>query len=231
MVYLYILPQINEYVKFFTHHILPKHNLTIKSEESTDTKILISDTLKIQQIRELIHYINLRPASDKKIAIVGPFENATIEAQNAFLKILEDRPDYAYIFLFSHNIHKVLNTIKSRCQIIDITRQTNFKSKYLLEPTSINSQIISLDSTLARFSKSSTNTNVISRNELIQLIGLVRKQAIQQFSTPQQKLKILQDIKILEHAMSLNTGNLSIYKQLLLLIDKYNIRLKNNLHV
>ena len=42
----------------------------------------------------------------------------TIEAQNALLKTLEEPPEYAIIILITTNKESLLDTIKSRCEII-----------------------------------------------------------------------------------------------------------------
>ena len=42
----------------------------------------------------------------------------TIEAQNALLKTLEEPPEYAIIILITSNKESLLDTIKSRCEII-----------------------------------------------------------------------------------------------------------------
>lgn len=42
----------------------------------------------------------------------------TIEAQNALLKTLEEPPEYAIIILITSNKEALLDTIKSRCEII-----------------------------------------------------------------------------------------------------------------
>ncbi len=42
----------------------------------------------------------------------------TVEAQNALLKTLEEPPNYAIIILVTNNKESLLETIKSRCDII-----------------------------------------------------------------------------------------------------------------
>ena len=44
---------------------------------------------------------------------------ATEEAQNAFLKTFEEPPEYAYIFLITPYIDRLLKTVLSRAQIIE----------------------------------------------------------------------------------------------------------------
>ena len=45
----------------------------------------------------------------------------TVEAQNALLKTLEEPPKYAIIILITDNKESLLDTIKSRCEIIKFT--------------------------------------------------------------------------------------------------------------
>lgn len=53
--------------------------------------------------------------SDKKFIIIDHIDGMSKQSSNALLKTLEDAPRGTYFFLISHNINKVLPTIKSRC--------------------------------------------------------------------------------------------------------------------
>ena len=55
-----------------------------------------------------------------KIYIIERIENATKEAMNALLKILEEPIEGIYAIFTTQNINKVLPTIISRCQVIEI---------------------------------------------------------------------------------------------------------------
>lgn len=78
----------------------------------------------IETVRRCIIDIELRPYKWKNIYILRYFDTATIQAQNALLKILEDCPQYAVIILEIENPNSILDTIKSR--IINLT-QTSIK--------------------------------------------------------------------------------------------------------
>ena len=56
--------------------------------------------------------------NEYKIYIINQAESMTIEAQNALLKTLEEPPEYAIIILITSNKESLLDTIKSRCEII-----------------------------------------------------------------------------------------------------------------
>lgn len=75
----------------------------------------------IDQIRTLRGRLVLRPFnSTYKMALLLDFEKSTEEAQNAFLKTLEEPPRNTIIVLTSPNMDLLLPTIVSRCQIISL---------------------------------------------------------------------------------------------------------------
>src|SRR3990167_4883177 len=82
--------------------------LNIKSEDAS---------IKIQEIRELIHFINLKPHSGKyKLAMIYEAQKMTKEAANSLLKTLEEPPSYSIIILLANNCRAILPTVASRCR-------------------------------------------------------------------------------------------------------------------
>ncbi len=76
-------------------------------------------TIRIKQIRDLEHNLSLAPFEGRwKIAILRRFEEAEESAANAFLKTLEEPPDYARLILTSRDASLLLPTIASRCQVL-----------------------------------------------------------------------------------------------------------------
>jgi DNA polymerase III subunit gamma/tau len=79
----------------------------------------------IDDIRELKDKIKLSPsASLKKIYIIDEVHMLTTEAFNALLKTLEEPPSHAVFLLCTTELHKVPDTIKSRCQVFKFKRAT-----------------------------------------------------------------------------------------------------------
>jgi DNA polymerase-3 subunit delta' len=79
----------------------------------------ISQQIQIDQIRELNWRISLKPMKAKmKTAIINSAHLMTKEAQNCFLKTLEEPKGNALIILISEYPHLLLPTILSRCQKI-----------------------------------------------------------------------------------------------------------------
>lgn len=74
-----------------------------------------SDTITINQIRELRAWLALSGlAGTKKIAVIDGAEKMNIEAQNAFLKVLEEPVKSTYIFLLASHRRTLLPTMYSR---------------------------------------------------------------------------------------------------------------------
>jgi DNA polymerase-3 subunit gamma/tau len=72
---------------------------------------------RIDDIRDLIEKINFSPSVSKaKVYIIDEVHMLTKEAFNALLKTLEEPPEYAYFILATTELHKVPDTIQSRCQ-------------------------------------------------------------------------------------------------------------------
>lgn len=72
---------------------------------------------KIEDVRSLNNFTSLT-LDEPTAIVVQSVEEATDEALNAFLKNLEEPQENLYFILTSGNVHSVLATIVSRCQVI-----------------------------------------------------------------------------------------------------------------
>ena len=103
---------------------LSKILLKIENLENSPDYIEINpsgSSIKISQIRELQSDIIIKPHKNYKIYVINEAEKMTVEAQNALLKTLEEPPEYAIIILITENKETLLDTIKSRCEILKFT--------------------------------------------------------------------------------------------------------------
>ncbi len=77
----------------------------------------------IDEMRDLKEKINFSPSRARsKVYIIDEVHMLTKEAFNALLKTLEEPPSYVYFILATTEIHKVPETIISRCQRFDFKR-------------------------------------------------------------------------------------------------------------
>ena len=78
-----------------------------------------SEFIKIEQVRELIARVQLRPfEAQRKVFIVKNVECFTVEGGNALLKTLEEPTPSSLLFLTTSVPEKVLDTVKSRCHAV-----------------------------------------------------------------------------------------------------------------
>lgn len=80
------------------------------------------NTIGVEDVRTQINNdIILKPySSPYKIYIVSEAEKMTPQAQNALLKTLEEPPAYAVILLLTANVNSLLQTILSRCVVLNM---------------------------------------------------------------------------------------------------------------
>ena len=80
---------------------------------------VIADDYAIAHVKELLHFIYLKPFnSQKKLAVISNIENLNVQSANTLLKTLEEPPPYATIILTTLDEQKILPTILSRCSKI-----------------------------------------------------------------------------------------------------------------
>ncbi len=76
-------------------------------------------TLKVDQVRALQHDLQLAPYESRyRVALLLNMERATISAQNALLKTLEEPPGQAVLLLTADTPESLLPTIVSRCEVL-----------------------------------------------------------------------------------------------------------------
>ncbi len=117
---------------------------------SPDISIVRPQTshISIDQIREIKKSIYQKPILSKfKFIIIKGAQNLTMEAQNALLKILEEPPVHALIFLEAFEKVSLLPTIISRVKII---RTLSEKNEEIPESDLATSDILALFDQIAQ---------------------------------------------------------------------------------
>lgn len=76
--------------------------------------------ISVDQIRVLQKFLyRTSVISGKRVAIIHSADQMNINAANSCLKILEDTPSDAFIFLITNFLGNIIPTIRSRCKIIN----------------------------------------------------------------------------------------------------------------
>src|SRR5580692_8844862 len=76
--------------------------------------------IKVDQVRRVIETIYYRPAEARERVYIFTDSAFMKEAANSLLKVLEEPPDFATIFLLTENAGELLPTIRSRAMIFPL---------------------------------------------------------------------------------------------------------------
>ena len=97
--------------------------------EVDDKSKKLSKTIKIEQIRKLIHELSLTRKHDRlKIAAIYPADAMTSSSANALLKTLEEPAAHVLLVLLTANPGRIPITLRSRCQLWSIHRPSQQQS-------------------------------------------------------------------------------------------------------
>lgn len=97
----------------------------IEKDQHFDLKVISKEPgardLKVDQVLAAEKFLSITPySSPYKMVILSDFGAANAEAQNAILKTLEEAPSYAILILIAESATRLLPTVLSRCEIIDL---------------------------------------------------------------------------------------------------------------
>lgn len=101
----------------------------IDNEEYDDFYVVNPDTIGINtdEINRLMIYMQTKSLRQdgKRVYVIYGFERLSRDVSNKILKFLEEPNENVYALLMTENIEKILPTIISRCQIINMSIATN----------------------------------------------------------------------------------------------------------
>lgn len=105
-----------------------------------DFEVVDSEIIKIEEVRQLLHWLFLRPMTgDKKVLIIEKAELLNGNSATTLLKTLEEPPEYARIILTTTDEQKILPTIISRCSKIRLPMVVNEnKIEHYLSPAELS---------------------------------------------------------------------------------------------
>ncbi len=97
------------------------------------------NSIKIERVREFIKNMYLqRVMSPYKVGLVFEVEKLTEEASNCLLKTVEEPPHESVIILTTSQLHSLLPTIVSRCQLVKFSsRSFEEVRQYLVEKVGV----------------------------------------------------------------------------------------------
>src|SRR5206468_5523179 len=76
--------------------------------------------IKVDQVRHVIDSIYFRPSEARERVFIFTDSAFMKEAANSLLKVLEEPPEFATIFLLAENVGELLPTIRSRSMVLPL---------------------------------------------------------------------------------------------------------------
>lgn len=178
---------------------------------SPDILVLDEIPIKIDHIRNFIHWLYLKPHSSKlKMAFLYNIDSMKQEAANSLLKALEEAPAYAILILQAESKKNILPTILSRCQIIHEKKDHREK----LPSGYIQSEKIAQMSVKERFDY--TTTIIDDKEELLKILNLWEAKYRQDLINGVDRRKLLEQISRSKHLLLTNTSVKLLIENLLL---------------
>ncbi|MDA8093911.1 MAG: DNA polymerase III subunit delta' [Betaproteobacteria bacterium] len=91
------------------------------ADESRSAPRKASQQIAAEQVRMLADFVNLSAhRAGRKVVLIAPAEAMNSFAANSLLKILEEPPGETTFLLVTHHSQRLLPTIRSRCQRLDM---------------------------------------------------------------------------------------------------------------
>ncbi len=137
------------------------------------TELNTADFRGIEMVRSIRNHLYQAPLAGKcRIWLIDECHRMTTDAQNAFLKILEDTPNHVYFMLATTDPQKLKKTIRTRCTEIvvrslsDKDMNTLITSTLILEQTKIPKEVIKK---IIECSEGSARKSLVLLNQVIEL--------------------------------------------------------------
>jgi len=98
------------------------HTDLLSLSPAYDTKKHVEkNTISVEEARKVPDFLSLTPAEGLwRVVIIDAVDQLTNAAANALLKILEEPPARAMLFLICHQPTAILPTIRSRCRLLKL---------------------------------------------------------------------------------------------------------------
>jgi DNA polymerase III subunit delta' len=86
---------------------------------ANSTGSALSDDIRVDEVRKLKSFFTFSAADGgRRVAIVDCADELATAGANALLKLLEEPPEHVTLILISHQPHRLLPTIRSRCRTL-----------------------------------------------------------------------------------------------------------------
>lgn len=127
--------------------ITPEDNSA--NESTSKKKTGKKSQISVAQIRQLYDYLSLstHQVNGHRIILISPAETLNLASANALLKMLEEPPANTLFLLVASQPQRLLPTIISRCQVLDLPIPSNTEAVAWLSEQGVNNPESALEYT------------------------------------------------------------------------------------
>jgi DNA polymerase-3 subunit delta' len=87
-----------------------------------DKATALSQIISVEEVRKMKSFFAMSAADGgRRVAIIDSVDEMNTASSNALLKLLEEPPEKVTFFLISHQPHRLLPTIRSRCRTLRLS--------------------------------------------------------------------------------------------------------------
>lgn len=178
------------------------------------------EEFSLDQIKEVIKEVAVYQPY-KRTYVFEDFHLSSLEAQNAFLKTLEEAPENVQFILCAPSIHSLLPTIVSRAKILHLAKSQNEKLDGEVEKA-LNEFITNPSLSILAEEPFTTISKTDASTLLMQLILFFRNR----LAKDERSAGILKEIIRIKHLMEKNNINTQLAVDNLLIFIKKNYSIK-----
>lgn len=95
-----------------------QHKLAIEEQDTLQVMPVESVSIRVDQVRAVQDRLSRSPHGDKHLVVIAPADRMNTATSNALLKLLEEPPGSTLFLLVTDNSKQLLQTIRSRTQLI-----------------------------------------------------------------------------------------------------------------
>jgi len=229
-IYQYVIEFINRHYQFS----FPTTQLTEKMFSDIMQNLVVrinlayitpaKSKLGVADLGEIFSFSQQKPHFSKTaLIIIDKAETLTLEASNKLLKIVEEPPAYLQIFILTTSASKIINTLKSRCILVEFKTGNKTSNSYQTEfPNILNQPEIKLIDYYFKLDKLLTDAkdNVAKKEALKEFTILVNIELSNNIRSENLNLNNLERVTRLQKSLEQVNRGLNANVNTKLILDK-----------